>query len=287
MYTLMIAYTIIVILIAIWISRSIDRRENGSIQGEVSMPNRLATGLTGPLFEGMSGYANRKRIATNLWNGQNVWAITPVGPQYFFVSEKSAGKVVLSNNEYLATAIVDPNYFSAEVALRLGVRPMAWRVQSLQKLNGQGSPFDHYTDEAQLANLTFLDEESIFGLDDQMDANRFYCFMFDGFGRNWDYYMEVPIIVGTAPDPEPLPEPVIVQPEPVVETSPVVIQPEEPVIVQPEPLPDPIEETVPKDGEFGPMVEDPTPARPWIDPEPTPEPQETPDIITESPSNEE
>jgi hypothetical protein len=246
MYVILIAWTVIVILIAVWISQRIDK-EATTTQGG-TMP-RLNPGFGGPLFEGMSSYANRKGIATRLWNGQNVWAVTPVGPQYLFVHEKTNKTVVLVNNDYKATAVLDPNYFSDDVSLRLGLRPMAWRLQTIERLDGHSSLFDLYTDQAQAANLEFLEDESIFGLDDQMDANHFYCFMFDGFSKNWNYYMETPIIVAQLPEePAPTPDPVVTP-----DVEPVVV-------VEPEPQPEPVvDDSVPKDGEFGPMVEDPTP----------------------------
>lgn len=237
------------------------------------------TGLGAPVFVDSPG---RKRLASELFQGMKVWALTPYGPQPLTVTDADTLKATLENDAMVVSVYLDNDFFSADLNIE---SHHAWRVSSVQRKRGS---VGFYTADAQRDNRRWIRDESYWGDDefDLFDWLLMYHFMFDGFHEPFDYYdtydmpayEDLPIVVE-----DPVPPPVNEEPfkqveEEVAETAP----PEEPPADE-EIVDAPPEVNEDTNFDFEEPAPEPTPPEPTPEPEPMPapdpEPYEPPPVV--------
>ena len=235
----------IAMLVVIFVAfgKTVNETEEGI--GTSPISNR-GKGIGAPLFLNTDG---RKETVQTLAAGQQVWALTPHGPQLVAVTRAGEDEAVLANDAVTVEAYLDRNYFSGLAS----ARPV-WRVALVR---GNTGAIRFYTAESQRQNRMWIRDESIWGDDDLLDWIIMYHFMFDGFPETQSYYesYETPIY-----EDLPFPEPVAEQPAPEPEPEPVAEQP------APEPEPEPVAEQPAPEPEPEPVIEEPPAPEPEVGP---------------------
>jgi hypothetical protein len=202
-FVFLVILAVCAVVIALVLVLAKEKKDDELVEKKLRTPT-YGKNLGAPLFKD----DEKRTLVLLLHAGDQVWGLTPYGPQLLTVQELKDGpygrEAYLRNSEVEVLAILDTEYMTTELAEKIDRSGAAWRIEMCRPLLKLEPRANDPIWEAR--NRHWIDDE----LDDWdlLDAMIVYYFIFDGFNEPFDYYetYDVPVYEDPPGWDEPAPD---------------------------------------------------------------------------------